>query len=81
MPNESQKNVVEYDGVELPKFVLDILSLGPKHSIRDRSDEVNLLANEDRLVREFRDNNTDRERLREIELSVKWYSEILRENQ
>ena len=81
MPNESQNNVVEYDGVELPKFVLDILSLGPKHSMRDRSDEVHLLANEDRLVREFRDNNTDRERLREIELSVKWYSEILSENQ
>ena len=33
--NKSHINVVTLDGVELPKFVLDVLSLGPKHMPAD----------------------------------------------
>ena len=57
--NESHSIVVTLDGVELPKFVLDVLSLGPKHPVRDKFNEVHFLADVDRLVRELRENNTD----------------------
>ena len=52
--NGSHNNVVTLDGVELPKFVLDVLSLGPKHPVRDKFNEVHFLADVDRLVRELR---------------------------
>ena len=34
MRNGSHSNVVVMDGLELPKFVLDILSIGLKHPVR-----------------------------------------------
>ena len=77
--NGSHKNVVTLDGVELPKFVLDVLSLGPKHPVRDKFIEVHFLADVDRLVWELRENNTDGEKLCEIESSAKWYAKNVRE--
>ena len=65
------------DGRELPNFVLDILSLGPKHPVRDKFNEVQFLADVDKLVRELRENNT--EKLCEIEASSKWYAKNVRE--
>ena len=59
------------DGRELPKFVFDILSLGPKHPVRDNINEVHFLADVDKLVRELRKNNTEVEKLCEIEASAK----------
>ena len=41
--NGSHSNVVIMDGLELQKFVLDILSLGPKHPVRDKFNEVHFL--------------------------------------
>ena len=77
--NGSHNNVVTLDGVELPKFVLDVLSLGPKHPVRDKFNEVHFLADVDRLVRELTENNTDGEKLCEIESSAKWYAKNVRE--
>ena len=77
--NGSHNSVVTLDGVELPKFVLDVLSLGPKHPVRDKFNEVHFLADVDRLVRELRENNTDGEKLCEIESSAKWYAKNVRE--
>ena len=77
--NGSHNNVVTLEGVELPKFVLDVLSLGPKHPVRDKFNEVHFLADVDRLVRELWENNTDGEKLCEIELSAKWYTKNVRE--
>ena len=48
--NGSHSNVVMMDDGELPKFVLDILSLGPKHPGRDILKEENFLADVDKLV-------------------------------
>ena len=56
--NGSHSNVVIIDGRELPKFVLDILSLEPKYPVRDKFNEVHFLADLDKLVRELRENNT-----------------------
>ena len=77
--NGSHNNVVTLEGVELPKFVLDVLSLGPKHPVRDKFNEVHFLADVDRLFRELRENNTDGEKLCEIESSAKWYAKNVRE--
>ena len=77
--NGPHNNVVTLDGVELPKFVLDFLSLGPKHPVRDKFNELHFLGDVDRLVRELRENNTDGEKLCEIELSAKWYAKNVRE--
>ena len=67
------------DGRELPMFVLDILSLGPKHHVRDKFNEVHFLADVDKLVRELRENNTEGEKLCDIEASAKWYAKNVRE--
>ena len=67
------------DGVKLPKFVTDVLSLGPKHSIRDKFNEMHFLADVDRLVCELRESSTDGERLCEIESSAKWYTKKVRD--
>ena len=77
--NGSHSDVVIMDGRELPKFVLDILSLGPKHPVRDKFNEVHFLADVDKLVRELRQNNTEREKLFEIGASAKLYAKIVRE--
>ena len=77
--NGSHNNVVTLDGVELPKCVLDVLLLGQKHPIRDKFNEVRFLADVDGLVRELRENNTDGEKLCELELSAKWYAKNVRE--
>ena len=60
------------DGSELPKFVLDILSLGPKQPVRDKFNEVDFLADVDKHVRDLRENETGQE-LCEIEASAKCF--------
>ena len=77
--NGSHRNVVIMDGRELPKFLLDILSLGPKHPVRDKFNEVHFFADVNKLVRELRENNTEGEKLCENEESAKWYAKNVRE--
>ena len=43
----SQNNVATLDGVEQPKFVLNVLPVGPKHPIRDKFNEVHFLSDVD----------------------------------
>ena len=70
--NGSHNNVVTPNGVELPEFVLDVLSLGPKHPVRDKFNEVHFLADVDRLVGELRANNTYGEKLCGMGSAAKW---------
>ena len=77
--NGSHSNVMMMDDGEPPKFVLDILSLGPKHPGRNMLKEVNFLADVDKLVSELRKNKTEVEKLCEIEMSAKWYSKSMRQ--
>ena len=79
MRKGSHNNVVTLDGVELPKFVLDVLSLSPKHPVRDKFNEVHFITDVDRLVCELRENNTYGGNLCEIESSAKWYAKNVRE--
>ena len=77
--NGSHNNVVTLDGVELQKFVLDVLSLGPKHPVRDKFHEVHFHADVDRIFRELRENNSDGEKLCETESSAKCHAKNVRE--
>ena len=43
------------DGLELPKFVLDFLSLGSKLLVIDNLNEEHFLADVDKLVRDVRE--------------------------
>ena len=63
----------------LQQFVLDIPSLGHKHPVGDKFNEVHFLADVDKLVRELRENNTEGEKLSEIEASAMWYAKNIRE--
>ena len=67
--------------VELPKFVLENLSLGirSKASNQRQFNVVHILGYVDRLVCELSENNNDGEKLNEIELSAEWYAKNVRE--
>ena len=56
LPNGLQNIVVSLDAVELPKFVLEVLSLGPKHPVRGKFNEVHYLTDVDTLVGGLREN-------------------------
>ena len=51
------------DGVEPLKFVLDVLSLGQSHPVRDNLNKVHFLADVDILAFELWENNTDGEKI------------------
>ena len=56
--NGTHSNIVIMDECELPKFVLDILSLRPKHPVRHKFNEVHFIVEVDKLGRELRDDKT-----------------------
>ena len=66
-------------GLELLKFVLDILSLGHKYPVRDKFTEVHFIADVDNFVRELRENKIEGEKLCESEASAKWNAKNVRE--
>ena len=47
------------DSGDLSKIVPDILSLGSKHPVRDKFNELQFHADADNLVRELRDNQKE----------------------
>ena len=75
----SLNNVVTLDGVELPRILLDVLPLSPKHPVGDNFNEVHFIADVGRLHRELREINTDDEKFCEIKSSAKWYAKNVRE--
>ena len=73
-----QSNVEIMDGGQIPKFVLEILSLGPMDPVRAKIIEVHFFAHVDKLVRELRENKTEGVKLYETEASAKWYATNVR---
>ena len=67
------------DDLDISKFVIDILFLGPKHPVRDKFNEEHFLADVDKLVCELRDNKTEGEKICEIEASAKRFAKNVRE--
>ena len=76
--NGSHSNVGIMDGGQIPKFVLEILLLGPKDPMRAKFIEVHFIAHVDKLVRELRENKTEGVKLYETEASAKWYAKNVR---
>ena len=44
---QGEVSVIALDDVELPNWVQQVLSLGPKHPVRDKLDETHFLADID----------------------------------
>ena len=61
--NRPHINVVVMDGGKLPKFVLDIISLGAKRPSRDSFNKMHLLTDVDKIVCELRENESEGEKL------------------
>ena len=53
---ENYDAVKSLDGIELPIFVKEILSYGPKHPYRDNLNETHVLADFNKLVSIMREN-------------------------
>ena len=71
----SHYNVVTLDGVELPIFVLVVLSLSSKHAVRDKFNEIHFVADVDRFYCELR----DMLKSCEGEYFAKWYAKNVHE--
>ena len=69
------------DGLELRKFIIDILSLAPKHPVIEKFNEVQFLEDVDKLVFELRKNKAGGEKLCEIEASTIWFEKNICETQ
>ena len=67
------------DNLELPVFVEDLLSYGPKHPVKDKFNKTQFIADIDKLVNNLRQNGVNGEKLCEIEASAKWYAKNQRE--
>ena len=52
--NDSDSNVLTMDRYEIPKFVHGVQSLRPKHTVRDKFNQVHLLADVDKSVLKLR---------------------------
>ena len=72
--NGSYSKFVVIVAAELPKSVVEVLSLGPKHTLRDKINEVHFLAEVNNLVFELFENNKVGDKICEIEASGKWYA-------
>ena len=50
----NDKSVRALDGIELPKWVHEVLGFGPKHPVRDRFNELHFLADIDNFLSELK---------------------------
>ena len=67
------------DNIELPGWVYEKLSMGPKHPIRDKFDETHFLADIDNFLSHLKNQKTSGETLCEIEAAVKLYAKKARQ--
>ena len=55
-PLRSLNNVVKVMcDIKPPQYVLDLLSFGPKHPVKDKFNEIGFLADMDMLISEVKD--------------------------
>ena len=67
------------DKIELPGWVHEVLSLGPKHPIRDKFIETHFLADIDVFLSQLKNQKTSGETLCEIEAAAKAYAKNVRQ--
>ena len=62
------------DNIELPEWIHEVLSMGPKHPIRDKFNETHFLAGIDIFLSRLKILKTSGENLCEIEAAAKAYA-------
>ncbi|XP_063713937.1 uncharacterized protein LOC134841828 [Symsagittifera roscoffensis] len=75
----NDKSVRALDGIELPKWVHEVLGFGPKHPVRDRFNELHFLADIDNFLSELKSQKVPGEKLCEIEAAAKSYAKRVRQ--
>ena len=74
----NDKSVRALDGIELLKWVHEVLGFGPKHPVRDRFNELHFLADIDNFLSELKSQKVPGEKLCEIEAAAKSYAKRVR---
>ena len=67
------------DNIELPGWVHEVLSMGPRHPIRDKFNETHLLADIDIFLSHLKNQKTFGETLCKIEAAAKAYAKNVRQ--
>ena len=71
-------NVKVMTDEEIPQYVLDVLSLGPKHPQLDEFKEMSFLSDLDSLLADLKRNNESNELLNDINSIGHWYVKKMR---
>ena len=75
----NERSVKVLDNIELPERVYEVLSMGPKHPIRDKFNETHFLADIDIFLSQLKNQKTSGETLCEIEAAAKAYAKNVRQ--
>ena len=67
------------DDLKVPSKFLEYLSLGPKHPILDKFNEIQFLVDIDGLLHNLNSNGASREKLDEVNALALWYNKEMKE--
>ena len=76
----NEQSVKVLDDIELPEWVYEVLSIGPKHPIREKLNEIHFLADIDIFLSQLKNQKTSGETLCEIEAAAKAYAKNCKAN-
>ena len=66
------------DDLKVPSKILEYLSLGPKHPILDKFNEIQFLADIDGLLHNLNSNGASKEKLDEVNALALWYNKEMK---
>ena len=75
----NEQSVKVLDNIELPEWVYEVLSMGPKHPIREKFNETHFLADIDIFLSQLKNQKPSGETLCEIEAAAKAYAKNVRQ--
>ena len=75
----NERSVKVLENIKLPEWVYEVLSMGPKHPIRDKCNETRFSADIDIFLSQLKNQKTSGETLREIEAAAKAYAKNVRQ--
>ena len=79
LKNLDESSVRILDEVILPLWVLEVLTFGPKHPVRDKFNEIHFLADIDSFLSELKLNRLPGEKLSEIEAAARRYAKNVKQ--
>ena len=72
------KTVHVGDNVDVPQFVIDYLSFGPKHPVLDKFNEMHFLADADKLLYYLKSESANSDVLNEVNALSFWYTKEMK---